>query len=189
MTAASVQRIAAGGIGKRAFFSWPLGHLVEMLGPIADAIRTLPDHQLSEELGELRAICSSSGGIPAQTMLSVYETETARRADPALQFDDALDLALCRLEAQTNDADRVFVRDVGQKLFAIGGREAMAGAYRRMMALARPSRRAAREKVLAKRWEGIAGRSGASSAPMRTVKEDYAVTAAHGVKMLAGSKS
>ncbi len=152
------RKAAASGLGKpkKPFFTWPLERLVEAIGPMADGIRTLPDHQLSAEIEMLRSASGEGAGIPERTMLAIYEAEAVRRGDPELQYDDGLDLALGRLERQTNPADRAYVQDVGRALYAIGGRAAMERAYQRMMARARKSKSGIRQTMLSKRWAGIA---------------------------------
>jgi hypothetical protein len=128
-----------------------------MIVPMADGLRSLPDHQLEHELGQLRAISEEPEFMPAEQLLFwLYRAEFARRIDPEQQFDVALDLALGRVERQTNDADRAFIAEVGRKLEAIGGRPAMVRAYERMMALARPKMVERRRHILSKRWAGIA---------------------------------
>jgi hypothetical protein len=146
-----------GGALGAPFYARPLEYLRGNITGIADGLRSLPDHQLEHELGELRAVSQEPAFFPAeQLMFWLYRAEAARRTDPELQFDVALDLALGRVERQTNDADRAFIADVGRKLEAIGGRAAMVRAYDRMMALARPKMVERRRHILSKRWAGIA---------------------------------
>lgn len=150
--------LAGGKPGQRApWFSIPLVRFDETIGPLTDGIRSLPDDLLAAEIDQLVAICSEDDHHHGERlMLGIYDAELARRGDPTMQFDQALDLALFRIERQTNEADRQVVEDIGRRIFAAGGRDALVAAYRRMMALARPKQRSVREKMLAKRWGNIA---------------------------------
>lgn len=145
-----------GGALSAAFYARPAEYLHGNIVPIADGLRSLPDHQLNAELEQLQTlIASGAGRIADVTMLAIYRAEVARRGDPELQFDVVLDLALERVERSTNAEDRAFITDVGKKLFALGGKAALNRAYDRMVALARPKMSDRRKTMLGNRWAGL----------------------------------
>ena len=144
--------------GRPPWYSFPLASIIEIIDPIAWGLRTLPDDQLEAELSQLTAICAEPDYFPAHRLMRLlYGAEAARRADPAQRFDAELSLALGRLERATNDADRQLVRDIGQKLFDIGGQHALRKAEQRMLALVKPDKQDLRRHVIARRWAGIGG--------------------------------
>lgn len=139
------------------WFVYPLSFIDEMVEPLTHGIRTLPDAQLAAETEQLVGICSEPGVHHGESLLlAVYRAEAARRTDPGQSFDAELEQALCRLESQTNATDRDLVTSIGRKIYRAGGRPALESAYHRIVEAARPARREARKKVLAKRWAGIA---------------------------------
>ena len=71
--------------GKVPFFSWPRSRLTEVIGTIADAIRSLPDGQLVEETEQLRVLCSQNGEhLPEHVLLALYGAEKERRKPAAV---------------------------------------------------------------------------------------------------------
>lgn len=64
---------------KQPFYVWPGMRLKELLGTIGDAIRSLPDGQLLEEVEQLRAM-GTQDHLPDQVLLRIYEVEQARRS-------------------------------------------------------------------------------------------------------------
>lgn len=141
------------------FFSWPLQRLNEIIAPAAISLRSLPADRLQAELEQLDALCGERRDLLAERlMLRLYEREKARRGNPLLVMDDDLDEALFRLERQTSEADRQLVRQVGAKLFTLGGVEAMQAAAQRMLERARDGKQDLRRRIIAKRWEGIGAR-------------------------------
>lgn len=140
--------------GRAAWFSYPLARFVEMIDPVADSLRSLPLEQLETEAD---ALMGSQSHLADGLMLRLYTAERKRRADPGQKFDVELELALQRLENMTTEPDRVLVTDIGRKIYEAGGDTALEAARQRMIAAAKPVKAVPREKVLAKRWAGIAG--------------------------------
>lgn len=144
---------------RKPWFSFPLARFVETITPVATSVRTLPDDQLAAELEQLVALCAQPGHhLAHRLMLRIYEADVSRRADPLRQFDAELDAALSRLARNTNAPDRQIVRDIGEKLFDVGGTKAMQDAMRRSLAAVDPDRRELRQRFIEKRWAGIGGR-------------------------------
>ena len=138
---------------KRPFYSYPQERLNELLGPIATAIRSLPDAQLEAETEAITAECSAPGLHLAEELLhALYRFEKARRSDPEHRYDDDLDAALSRLERKTNDVDRAAVIQMGRDLYRAGGAPCLHRARDRLVAMAKPERRDLRASMLAKRW-------------------------------------
>lgn len=147
------------------FYAFPRVFINDMIGPLADSLRSLPIAQLTAEIDELAAITASPGDHFAEgLLLAAYRAEKKRRADPELVFDIDLDAALTRIGSKTNDQDRALITDAGHKLFAIGGRDALVRAWRRLLTMAPDQRsRQQRKGDLVKRWAGIAPKGGAQS--------------------------
>ena len=146
------------GMSMPPLYSFPLMRLQEVIDMTFSAARTLKDAQLGLELEHLRTLCSEPGDHLAESMMfDIYATEMGRRVNPALRLDEVLDAALSRLERATNEADRERVREIGLKLFTIGGPLAMMQASQRMVGLARPTKQGLRRQIIGKRWAGIGG--------------------------------
>lgn len=137
----------------RPFFSYPQERLDELLRPISDAIRSLPDAQLASELDQLTALCEGPGlHISEQVMQTLYRFETARRTEPERRHDDDLHATLSRLESKTNEPDRAAVILMGRDLYRAGGMPCLLRARDRLVEMAKPERRELRAAMLAKRW-------------------------------------
>lgn len=136
-----------------AFFTFALENLAATERSMAISVRTLPDDRLAGEIAQLQIIAPAS--FAADLMLKVYQQEAARRASPEHAFDTELELALNRLERQTNAEDRAVVVDIGRKLYRIGGAPALQKAAARVIDAAKPNRRALRASMLKKRWPGV----------------------------------
>lgn len=140
------------------WFTAPLARFIEMIDPFAIGIRTLPDDMLARELDQLTALCGRPDHHLAHRLLHrIFDAERARRADPMLLYDADLDAALSRLVRQTTEADRKLVREIGQKLFGLGGIRALQDAQRRALAAVEPDQRPLRQRFIEKRWAGIGG--------------------------------
>jgi len=140
------------------FYAYTHARFVEMVTPFADGLRSLPLAQLELEYMDLIKRAEADTGVAgavSRLLLDVYVGERDRRTNPELAFDGELDAVLSRLERQTNEEDRRRAHEIGKRLFAVGGADAMARARARMIDLVPAKRQQLRSVVIEKRWAGI----------------------------------
>lgn len=138
----------------KPFYAAPLPDVRKTVDYLQAAVRTLPEHQLVQELHELGAMYrDATDDLTVRLLYRVWEEERARRIDPCQAFDPQLDAALSRLERATTAEDRDLVTTIGRDIFKLGGVDALQAACHRMMW----NRKSAdlRRHILERRWVAI----------------------------------